>query len=261
MSTIPSRRRGFTLLELLVVVAVIGLLLAILLPALSAAMEAGRAAVCGVNLNQLGVGSFAYAESNDQRLPWYGNHPPDGYEWWVTQVAHGLEQLVPVIYRCPSDRIPYFVKVYRHRGTYSMQKPPGARAPGAPRRQMRIDVSYRGSCDLSISVGNDDRLSTPTARVPRKVTSWARPDKAIILVEGNPLPTYHAAMAPIEGPTAASSYHLGILYNMARGQHNQTWNRHFGTTNVLFVDGHVGNHVPQDIGVLARNQEFRLTPG
>ena len=60
MSTRPHARYGFTLLELLVVVAVIGLLRALLMPALSAANEAGRATVCATNLNQLFHGSFAY---------------------------------------------------------------------------------------------------------------------------------------------------------------------------------------------------------
>ena len=52
MSMRTSAKFGFTLLELLVVVAVIGLLMAMLLPVLSAVAEAGRAAVCGTNLNQ-----------------------------------------------------------------------------------------------------------------------------------------------------------------------------------------------------------------
>ena len=68
----PSSRRGFTLLELLVIVAVLGLLLAMLLPALSAASEAGRAVICGTRLNQFLHGSYVYTEANDGTLPYYG---------------------------------------------------------------------------------------------------------------------------------------------------------------------------------------------
>ena len=80
MSITPSSRHGFTLLELLVVVAVIALLLAILLPALSAASEAGRAAVCGTNLNQLFQGAFGYAigERSTDPLVRVVSLPPGG---------------------------------------------------------------------------------------------------------------------------------------------------------------------------------------
>jgi prepilin-type N-terminal cleavage/methylation domain-containing protein len=61
--------RGFSLVELLVVVAIIALLIAILLPSLGKAREAARRAACCSNLHQLSVATLLYAEGNDGWAP------------------------------------------------------------------------------------------------------------------------------------------------------------------------------------------------
>jgi prepilin-type N-terminal cleavage/methylation domain-containing protein len=82
-------RAGFTLVELLVVITIIGILIALLLPAVQAAREAARIAQCQNNIKQLALGCLHH-ESATKRLP------TDGWgTYWTGDADLGNGQQQP----------------------------------------------------------------------------------------------------------------------------------------------------------------------
>ena len=62
------KRQTFTLIELLIVVAILGILTSLLLPTLGKARKTARGSVCLNNLKQIGIGYSLYADDNDQSI-------------------------------------------------------------------------------------------------------------------------------------------------------------------------------------------------
>lgn len=108
--------RGFTLIEILVVLAIVSALAAILFPVFSSVRENARRTSCLSNLRQLGLAMHAYAQDNDDRPP-YGVDVCDKYGnvWRRTPFERRVKHmpllpdlLLPyttsqALWRCPSD--------------------------------------------------------------------------------------------------------------------------------------------------------------
>lgn len=130
-------RRAFTLIELLVVIAVVAVLIGLLFPALSAASEAGRLAVCSSNLRQTYVAIRAYADSARGSTPALGQ-PYSRMPNWGVAVQQAAGQagtttdaaLTPnSVLVCPTTRSRFGRDVTR---TYAINVTGHAGLPGDP---------------------------------------------------------------------------------------------------------------------------------
>jgi prepilin-type N-terminal cleavage/methylation domain-containing protein/prepilin-type processing-associated H-X9-DG protein len=94
-----GRRRGFTMIELLMVLVIIAILIALFLPAVQSAREAARTAQCRNNLLQLGIALSNYASTHDVLPPGVVNdtgpisNMPRGYHvGWTVQILPFVEE-------------------------------------------------------------------------------------------------------------------------------------------------------------------------
>jgi prepilin-type N-terminal cleavage/methylation domain-containing protein/prepilin-type processing-associated H-X9-DG protein len=94
-----QHHRGFTLIELLVVIFVIGIMMALLLPAIQAAREAGRKTTCRNNLKQIGLALHHYHDVNRTFPPsavisgfgWGTADGPGPWPSWVVLILPYIE--------------------------------------------------------------------------------------------------------------------------------------------------------------------------
>ena len=131
--------KKFTLLELMIVVAIIGLLITILLPSLRSAKESAKTAICMSNLSSLGQVAAMHGSDNNQKF-WIKDadllpdDPARGYVSWTTHPKHispYISQTVSPwskidLFYCPSD--PYARNKdlkWRHSYGYNVSSLPG----------------------------------------------------------------------------------------------------------------------------------------
>jgi prepilin-type N-terminal cleavage/methylation domain-containing protein/prepilin-type processing-associated H-X9-DG protein len=90
-----EKKRGFTLIELLVVISVIAVLMAILMPSLNKAKEAGKRSACEGNLKNLGYAWYMYADDYDDRIcsGRLGGAPGGAYMAWCGDASNSQTQV------------------------------------------------------------------------------------------------------------------------------------------------------------------------
>jgi prepilin-type N-terminal cleavage/methylation domain-containing protein/prepilin-type processing-associated H-X9-DG protein len=162
-----SSKRGFTLVELLVVITIIGILISLLLPAVQAAREAARRAQCNNNLKQIGLA----IANHESALKTY---PTGGWDAWYLgnpDCGSGMRQTGSIFF----NMLPYL----EQSGLYNLQAGKsgsllalaGGTLKGTPvsiyycpsRRQAKAytqnSSKIEGGYESSWLVGGDDRNS------------------------------------------------------------------------------------------------------
>ncbi len=200
-----SRRHAFTLVELLVVIAVIALLAAILFPVFAQAREKARQTSCLSNLRQLGTGMSMYFQDYDDRYPIVPCLELNG-----TTVLEITGQLYPYLKNCQILICPS-----------AADKVVGAVWPCAGNVPLRCPTNY------GFNAGQDGTWSLrgkslaaieEPVRTVMVADAWAK----LQVMKGQPVGVWWVG----GDKWTADNYSYGIS------------NRHSLGANILFFDGH-----------------------
>lgn len=130
-SRLRALARGFTLVEVLVVIAIVALLVSLAYPSLQKAMDTAKNAKCQANLRALGAACLAYAADNDGYVPPNGPlsnglDPTSHVTAWSNQMGqYGLKKPNNLFW-CPSEDQAFCLSPGR--SSYAI---PGALSPGS----------------------------------------------------------------------------------------------------------------------------------
>ncbi|MFA6816585.1 MAG: type II secretion system protein [Lentisphaeria bacterium] len=149
-----NKKQHFTLIELLVTIGIIGILAAMLLPALNAARRHAKQIVCVGNLRQIGLGLNMYLSDSNFILPYCTispSNPPPGEEDFLSIV----DVLLPYVSKsddvfcCPGDPDK---KYFKQEGTsYEWQSNLGINGMRANEETLKI-LGY--NCPLLVDYDN-----------------------------------------------------------------------------------------------------------
>lgn len=195
-------RRGMTLIELMVVVAIIGVLVAMLLPAVQSARESARGAMCKNNMRQIGLAILQFCDTHHGEFPQWSHTDPAVS--WIYTLAPNMES-VDEIRICPSD----------------------------PFRVERLNAK-------ATSYVISDYLAAPNiAGGIRKLDKLQATSKTLIIFEGNQNRAVDPLNDHAHASQWFSAFNISWnLVGQAVKKDIQP-DSHFATANYLYVDGHV----------------------
>lgn len=135
-----SSRQGFSLVEMLVALAISAGLLAMLLPAFNNVMEKGRQAECSSNLRQIGHGLAGYLRDNDQVFPLAYDTTSAQKPNWQFSLVRGDYMGSPDL-RMTSDSALWRPEYYKVMGCPSARKISNKKPPYSPTYAMNGNIA------------------------------------------------------------------------------------------------------------------------
>jgi prepilin-type N-terminal cleavage/methylation domain-containing protein/prepilin-type processing-associated H-X9-DG protein len=217
-------RRAFTLIELLVAIAIIGILAALLLPALGRSKASAWRADCASNLHQLGLATLLYWDDNGGRcFQWYYGATNSGQLYWFGWLGTGAEGQRPLDLSA-GVLYPYLA------GSKVRLCPALNYAPGLIKLKASTAVyGYGYNVYLSAAGVNVSQLKRPTG--------------SALFADAAQVNDFQAPASPAN-PMLEEWYYLDNPTNYAStGYYPHGHFRHAQKANVAFCDGHVGTEV------------------
>lgn len=270
-------RTGFTIVELLVVVAIVALLTGILLPALSSARSAAKSGVCLSQLRSTLQSTHAMVGEHRGQAPLSGLFWGYGPDQFVSRRLgrdllsyddDGVRRPMPFFASLaqfggadlPTDSREHLQSTLVPSDEGTLDRPnfkafrcpaDASFTPDDAAVTLTGDVGYDGLREISSYLPNgyvlgavsDQKYLTPTPRRLRgKLDRVALPSQTVLLFDGEPITFWRfplQATLPFTPGGSSFSGYFGMLTDWWRGGVEQfDFERHHGRMNIGYVDGH-----------------------